>query len=94
MSIEYIRKDENLLKITKKIFGDELVDDAFHCYPYSDKDLADKGMVGDVAQSDNRIELSSEEIAIVFCNGKTVHFSVSEWGDISFYGDTLEYIEI
>jgi len=95
MSKEYIRKDDNLLKLAQNIFGKDIVVDAFSVYCNYDEETIENGMFGSVeSEEDNVIDVDGDEIRLVFCNGKIVHFSTSEWGTLQPpYKDT-EYCEI
>lgn len=100
MSRSLIKRDKNLLKLAQNIFGSDLVIDAFHCIDdygdknYIDKEINDVMITGQIKDDDKEISMESNDIRLVFCNGKIVHFSVSEWGDIQSPYNNEEYVEI
>lgn len=79
-----IRKNENLTKTAKVIFGD-IVNSAY----FTTWDINSKKSEVEHRINDNKfiyvmeeIAMRGDEIWIEFTNGKTVSFSVSEWGGI------------
>jgi len=89
-----IRRDPNLLAKAKKVFGDDLVTDAFVCtFQYKDESIRlDEGMHKS-PELDLRNELSydTQTIRLVFCNGRTVDFDNSEWASMhNPFGESYE----
>ena len=80
-----MRRDENLLKKARAVFGDDLISDAFVCiidYGGTAEEI-NRNLSAEMHKEDSLDErglsYNASEIRLVFCNGNVVSFENSEW---------------